>query len=115
MRINSREYSEPELQAYINERNAVIERLDGQNYELEEKLNKLGADFNAMVSTVDFMEEQVSNYKTQMLKLDEENQSLKSLLREIQPVLHIAFFANFKDSTKANELYDQITKIVGKE
>ena len=108
MQINNAEYSEPEVKAMIK---AYIEEID----RLNAKLDELGTDFNGMVSTVGYMEEQVSNYKTQMLKLDEENQSLKSLLREIQPVLHMAFFANFKDSNKANELYDKIGKIVGKE
>jgi hypothetical protein len=59
MNINSRELSEPEIRAYIND--------------------------------------------------------MKKLLREIQPILHIAFFANHKDQTKADELYDKITEIVGKE
>ena len=108
MQINNAEYSEPEVKAMIKAYIEVIDRLNA-------KLDELGHEFHNMVSTVGFMEEQVKNYETQAMKLDEENQELKNLLREIQPVLHIAFFANFKDTNKANELYDKIVKIVGKE
>ena len=108
MKINNAEYSEPEVRAMIK---AYIEEID----RLNAKLDELGHEFNNMVSTVGFMEEQVKNYETQALKLDEENQELKDLLREIQPVLHIAFFANFKDQDKADELYSRIAQIVGRE
>lgn len=47
--------------------------------------------------------------------LVKENDRLKELLRECQPVLKRAFFANYKDTNAANELYDKITDIVGKE
>lgn len=40
---------------------------------------------------------------------------MKKLLREIQPVLRAAFFANHKDQTKADELYSRIAQIVGRE
>ena len=40
---------------------------------------------------------------------------MKKLLREIQPVLRAAFFANFKDQNKADELRCKIDQIVGKE
>jgi hypothetical protein len=40
---------------------------------------------------------------------------MKKLLREIQPVLRAAFFANHKDQTKADELRCRINKLVGKE
>ncbi len=108
MIINNAEYSEPEVKAMIK---AYVEEID----RLNAKLDELGHDFNNMVSTVGYMEEQVKNYETQSTRLDEENQSLRILLREIQPILYIAFFANFKDTNKANELYDKITEIVGKE
>lgn len=108
MIINNAEYSEPEVKAMIK---AYVEEID----RLNAKLDELGHDFNNMISTVGYMEEQVKNYEVQTKKLDEENQELKDLLREIQPVLHMAFFANFKDTNKANELYDKIVKIVGKE
>lgn len=40
---------------------------------------------------------------------------MKKLLREIQPVLRAAFFANYKDQNKADELYSRIVQIVGRE
>lgn len=42
-----------------------------------------------------------------------ENESMKQLLRETLPVLRRAFFANYKDTNAANELYDKIKKAVG--
>lgn len=47
--------------------------------------------------------------------LVKENDRLKELLRECQPVLKRAFFANYKDTNTANELYDKIKKVVGGE
>lgn len=40
---------------------------------------------------------------------------MKKLLRELQPVLRAAFFANFKDQNKADELKNRIERIVGRE
>ena len=40
---------------------------------------------------------------------------MKKLLRELQPVLRAAFFANHKDQTKADELRCRIERIVGRE
>lgn len=40
---------------------------------------------------------------------------LEDLLRETRPVLRSAIFVNYKDTNKANEIYDRITKVVGKE
>ncbi len=40
---------------------------------------------------------------------------MKKLLREVQSVLRAAFFANYKDQNKADELYSRIAQIVGKE
>ena len=42
-----------------------------------------------------------------------ENETMKQLLRETLPVLHRAFFANYKDTNAANELFDRIKKAVG--
>ena len=50
-----------------------------------------------------------------MAALENENLELWKLLRETLPVLKIAFFANKDDTKKADELYDRITKKVGKE
>ncbi len=40
---------------------------------------------------------------------------LEDLLRETRPVLRAAIFVNYKDTNKANEIYDRVTKLVGKE
>lgn len=40
---------------------------------------------------------------------------MKKLLRELQPVLRAAFFANHKDQNKADELKNRIDQIVGRE
>lgn len=55
---------------------------------------------------------------TDMLHLsamEAENMKLWNLLKETQPILRAAFFANYKDQDKANELYDKISKTVGRE
>ena len=40
---------------------------------------------------------------------------LENILRDARPVLKTAIFANYKDTNKANAIYDRIVKIVGKE
>lgn len=50
-----------------------------------------------------------------MAAMEKENMELWKLLQETRPVLRAAFFANYKDQNKANELYDRITAKVGKE
>ena len=40
---------------------------------------------------------------------------LEDILRETRPVLRAAIFVNYKDNNKANEIYDRITEVVGKE
>ncbi len=40
---------------------------------------------------------------------------LEDLLRETRPVLRAAIFVNYKDTNKANEIYNRITNLVGKE
>ena len=55
---------------------------------------------------------------TDMLHLsamEAENMKLWNLLKETQPVLRAAFFANYKDQDKADELIDKISKVIGKE
>lgn len=44
-----------------------------------------------------------------------ENGKLRELLCELQPILRRAFFANYNDTNAANELYDRIADIIGKE
>lgn len=53
--------------------------------------------------------------KAYVEEIDRLNLKYKDLLREIQPVLRAAFFAHFEQTNKANEIYDRINKLVGKE
>lgn len=50
-----------------------------------------------------------------MAALETEYLELWKLLRETLPVLRTAIFTDFKDTAKANELYDRIVKKVGRE
>ena len=45
--------------------------------------------------------------------ITKENEQLRELLRECQPVLRRAFFANYQDQDKCDELRDKIGKVVG--
>ena len=49
---------------------------------------------------------QIAHYSDELRKAN-------SLLRESLPVLKAAFFANYKDTNAANELYDKIKAAVG--
>jgi hypothetical protein len=49
---------------------------------------------------------QIAHYSDELRKANE-------LLRESLPILHRAFFANYKDTNAANELYDKIKAAVG--
>lgn len=51
--------------------------------------------------------------KLYMGALVKENDKLKELLRECQPVLRRALFANYQDQDKCDELRDKIGKVVG--
>lgn len=53
------------------------------------------------------------NECAQIAHYDDELGQAKELLRESLPVLHRAFFANYKDTNAANELYDRIRRAVG--
>lgn len=101
MLINGKWYSETEISAMISQLIADKNRLDGEIHRLTEKLEEVGTDYNNMVDTCGFLEER--------------NREYHELLREIQPVLRAAFFANFKDQNKADELKNRIERITGKE
>lgn len=49
----------------------------------------------------------------QIAHYDDELRKANELLREAMPILKAAFFANYKDTNAANELYDKIKKVVG--
>lgn len=49
----------------------------------------------------------------QIAHYSDELRKAKELLREAMPILKAAFFANYKDTNAANELYDKIKAAVG--
>lgn len=92
MYINGRWLIEPEIRDYI--------------HKLEEERNELKQENTVVLRETDRLIKEKG-------KLIAENYEAKKLLRESLPVLHIAFFANYKDTNAANELYDRIKKFVG--
>lgn len=58
------------------------------------------------------LEDKHHNECGQIAHYSDELRKAKSLLRESLPVLHKAFFANYKDTNAANELYDKIKAAV---
>lgn len=69
-----------------------------------------------IINNAEYSEPEVkAMIKAYVEEIDRLNLKYKSLLREIQPVLRAAFFAHYEQTNKANELYDKITEIVGKE
>ena len=73
-------------------------------------LEKRNAELEARVAE---LEEKHWNECGQIAHYDDELRKAKSLLRESLPVLKAAFFANYKDTNAANELYDKIKAAVG--
>lgn len=73
--------------------------LEKRNEELEAKVAELeGKHWNEC--------RQIAHYDDELRKANE-------LLREAMPILKAAFFANYKDTNAANELYDKIKAAVG--
>lgn len=79
--------------------NRLMADLYEENQRLKERIKEL--------------EEKHWNECGQIAHYSDELRKAKSLLRESLPVLHRAFFANYKDTNAANELYDRIIKAVG--
>lgn len=92
MYINGRWLIEPEIRAYI--------------HKLEEERNELKQENTVVLRETDRLIKEKG-------KLIAECYEAKKLLCESLPVLHRAFFANYKDTNAANELYDRIKKFVG--
>lgn len=92
MYINGRWLIEPEIRDYI--------------HKLEEERDELKQENTVVLRETDRLIKEKG-------KLIAENYEAKKLLRESLPVLHRAFFANYKDTNAANELYDRIKKFVG--
>lgn len=74
----------------------------------EKRINELSEENKILMSEAD----RLIKEKGQLLKTNEE---MKQLLYELRPILRKAFFAHYELQNKADELYDRIVKIVGKE
>lgn len=61
------------------------------------------------------LEAKISQLVADKKRLERISKEYKELLNKIQPILERAFFANFKDQDKADELRCKIDQIVGKE
>ena len=74
----------------------------------EKRITELSEEKKILMSEAD----RLIKEKGQLLKTNEE---MKQLLCELRPILRKAFFAHYEQTNKANELYDKITEIIGKE
>ena len=83
---------EPEIKALLSKLEAENEELKQENVVILRETDRLIKEKGQLIA---------------------ENYEAKKLLRESLPVLHRAFFANYKDTNAANELYDRIIKAVG--
>lgn len=73
-------------------------------------LEKRNAELEARIAE---LEDKHHNECGQIAHYDDELEQAKELLRDALPVLHRAFFANYKDKKAADELYDNIKNVVG--
>lgn len=73
-------------------------------------LEKRNEELEARVSELEYKH---WNECRQIAHYDDELRRAKELLRDALPVLHRVFFANYKDTNAANELYDKIKAAVG--
>ena len=101
MLINNIEYSEPEIIAKfkllsdeIVRLNEILKRYEAENFTLQEKLDKLGEEYNAQVATIGFLEEENASlsqsqvdlqlaYNEQMIELREAKRLLKLAVDDI--------------------------------
>ena len=63
MTIDGVYYTEPELMAKFRQMQETIQRLEGENYKLTEKLDEIGTMFNEQVSLVGWHEEREKKYE----------------------------------------------------
>lgn len=80
---------------------------------LEKRLETAEAENTELKARIAELDDKHWNECGQIAHYDDELRKAKSLLRESLSVLHKAFFANYKDTNAANELYDKIRKVVG--
>ena len=74
----------------------------------EKRITELSEENKILMSEAD----RLINEKGQLLKA---NEAMKECLRDLRPILRKAFFAHYEPQNKADELYDRIVKIVGRE
>lgn len=82
---------------------------------LEKRLETAEAENTELKARVVELEDKHWNECRQIAHYSDELRQANELLREALPILHRAFFANYKDTNAANELYDKIRKAVGGE
>ena len=59
------------------------------------------------------LEELNAEIRTEAERVMRVNDDQTEMLRETLPILHRAFFSNYKDTNAANELYDRIKQSIG--
>lgn len=57
----------------------------------------------------------ILNIENKFVAIKLENDKLKDMLKEVQPILKRAFFGNYKDQNAADLLYTRILEVVGRE
>lgn len=82
---------------------------------LEKRLETAEAENTELKARVAELEDKHWNECRQIAHYEDELRQANELLREALPILHRAFFANYKDTNAANDLYDKIRKAVGGE
>lgn len=87
MKIDGVFYTEPELTAKFRQMQETIQRLDGENHKLTEKLEEIGTAYNEQVSLAGWYEEREKEYKRLLKaavedfsKLDRENAKNKNCM-----------------------------------
>ena len=68
MTIDGVYYTEPELAAKFRQMQETIQRLDGENYKLTEKLEEIGTAFNEQVSLAGWYEERIKDLIAELEK-----------------------------------------------
>lgn len=65
MTIDGIYYTEPELMAKFRQMQETIQRLDGENYKLTEKLEEIGTAYNEQVSLASYLDERNAELEKQ--------------------------------------------------
>ena len=79
--VSEHAYTESELAVKIRQMQETIQRLDGENYKLTEKLEEIGTAFNEQVSLVGWYEERVKDLIAELEKVTKQEKEYKRLLK----------------------------------